>query len=65
MLKRSHGLYSTPRGIPCHCSSSLCSNLGNLAAGNGYNHEFTPKNIPGVVDQRCIRTRKASQVGMT
>ena len=38
MLKRSLGLYPTPRGIHCHCSTSKCSNSGNVAAGKGYNH---------------------------
>ena len=38
MFTRSLWLYPTPRGIHCHRSTSMCSNLGNVAAGKGYDH---------------------------
>ena len=38
MLERSLGLYPTPCGIHCHCSTSLCSNSGNVAVGKGRDH---------------------------
>ena len=46
MLKRSLGLYPTPCGMHCHCSTSLCSNLGNVAAGKGYDHAPTSLDYP-------------------
>ena len=38
MLERSLWLYPTPRGIHCQCSTSKCSNSGNVVAVKGYDH---------------------------
>ena len=37
-LKEAWGCNPTSRGIHYHCSTSQCSNLGNVAAGKGYDH---------------------------
>ena len=32
------GAVPPPSGMHCHCSTSQCSNSGNVAAGTGYDH---------------------------
>ena len=46
MLKIGLGLYPTPCGMHCHCSTSLCSNPGNVAAVKGYDHVSTSLDYP-------------------
>ena len=54
-----------PRGLHCHCSTSLCSNSENVAAGKGYDDLSAGLEHPRVADRRWIGTWKASQRGMT
>ena len=46
MLKGSLGLYPTPLGIHCHCSTSMCSNSGIVADGKGYDHIYADVEYP-------------------
>ena len=51
MLKRSLGLYPTPRGIHCHWSTSEWSKLENVAAGKGYDHVSAVLEYPREIDR--------------
>ena len=54
---------TTPPLVECiaYCSTSWCSNPGNLAVWKAYDHVPTVQIIPGMVDRRWIGTQKASQ----
>ena len=46
MLKEAWGCTPPHCGIHCHCSTSLCSNSGNVAAGKRYDHVFASLEYP-------------------
>ena len=64
-LKEAWGCTPPPFGMRCHCSTSWCSNTGNVAAGKGYDHVPTwlqyPRDgrsigIPVATDMTSLQT---------
>ena len=57
--------HPSPCGVHCHCSTNLCSNSGNVAAGKGYDHVPTSLDYPRDDRSEMDRDSEGQPRGMT